>query len=308
MIDLSVNIGSLRLKNPVLMASGCFGWGSEYSKVFDIDALGGIVTKTITLKPREGNKPPRIWETPGGMLNSIGLANPGVETFINEAIPFLEKVRCARVVSIAGETVSEFERLLSIIAPLEPVDAIEINISCPNVEKGGMSFGTDPAVVSRLFASLRVITKKPLWAKLTPNVTDIVEIAKSAVEAGADALVAINTLIGMDIDIMNFTPRLGNITGGLSGPAIKPVALAKVYALHKALPNVPIIGSGGIVSPGDAISHMLAGATAIQVGSGIFANPLLPLEIIENLELYCLNMDFPRAAYITGYLIIPGNK
>ena len=242
------------------------------------------------------------------MLNSIGLANPGVEGFISEAIPFLKDVRCARIVSIAEETEKEFAKLLGIIAPLEPVDAIEINISCPNVEKGGMSFGIDPIVVSRLFDTFRKITDKPLWAKLTPNVTDIVDIGKAAVNSGADALVAINTLVGMDIDIATCTPRIGNITGGLSGPAIKPIALAKVFALHSALPNVPIIGSGGITSPGDAIAHMLAGASAIQVGSGIFANPMLPLEIIENIETYCVGMDFPRAADLTGYLIIPEKK
>ncbi len=305
MIDLSIRIGSLELKNPVLTASGCFGVGREYSEIYDISSLGGIVTKTITLRPREGNLPPRIWETPAGMLNSIGLANPGVKSFIETEIPFLRDIECVRIVSVAGETIGEFVELVGEIAPLEEVDAIEINISCPNVEQGGLTFGTDPVVITELVGKLRPVTKKPLWVKLTPNVTNIVATGKAAVDAGADALCAINTLLGMAIDTDTRKPRLGNVTGGLSGPAILPVALVKVYELYREFPEIPIIGIGGIGSPTEAIAHMLAGASAVQVGSGLFSYPRLPLDIIESFEEYCDEQGFSSVREITGSLIIP---
>ncbi len=304
MIDLSVQIGSLKLKNPVLTASGCFGVGREYSELYDISNLGGIVTKTITLQPREGNPPPRIWETAAGMLNSIGLAGPGIETFIAEEIPFLRKLECARIVSVAGETIAEFAELIKQLGPIEGVDVYELNVSCPNVEHGGMAFGKDCGVIKELMAEVRPITGKPVWVKLTPNVTDIVEIGRAAVEGGADALCAINTLLGMAIDIRTRKPRLGGVTGGLSGPAILPVALAKVHQLYDALPETPIIGIGGIGGPEDAIAHMIVGATAVQIGSGQFSYPRLPLDTIDSIAEYCMEMRIPNATNITGSLII----
>lgn len=289
-----------------MTASGCFGFGREYAKLYDINLLGGIATKTVTLEPREGNLPSRICETPGGMLNSIGLANPGLKVFIKEELPFLKTLSCVKVVSVAGETEEEFIKIISKLSPLDGYDVLELNVSCPNVERGGMAFGTDPGIVSSLVSVLRKETKKPLWVKLTPNVTDIVSIGKASVDSGADALVAINTLVGMGIDIVTCTPRLGNVLGGFSGPAIKPVALAKVFALHRALPDVPIIGVGGISEPSDAIEFLLAGASAVQIGSGIFPNPGLPLVVIEGLQAYCLENNFANASDLTGYLILPG--
>ncbi|HHS49896.1 MAG TPA: dihydroorotate dehydrogenase [candidate division Zixibacteria bacterium] len=304
MSDLAVNIGNVRLKNPVMVASGCFGVGREYGELFDLSFLGGIVTKTVTLEPREGNLPPRVWETPAGMLNSIGLANPGISAFIETEIPFFRELDCAKIISIAGKNFGEFVEIIKKIDALDCIDAIEINVSCPNVEEGGLAFGTSPETVSGLVSTVRKITEKPLWVKLTPNVTDIAEIGRSAVDAGADALCAINTLSAMEIDIGRRVSRLGNITGGLSGAAIRPVALAKVFALHRALPDVPVVGIGGITEAGDAIAHMLAGASAVQVGSGIFRSPHLPIEVVVGIDQYCEFYDFPRAEDLTGALNI----
>lgn len=300
MINLSVKIGTLELKNPVLTASGCFGVGREYAEIYDISELGGIVIKTLTLEPREGNPPPRICETAAGMLNSIGLAGPGVDAFIAEDIPFLRELDCVRIASVAGETVEEFVEIVKKVAPLYEVEAIELNVSCPNVEKGGMAFGTDPEIVAKLVDEIRQVTAKPLWVKLTPNVTDIVQIGRAAIDAGADALCAINTLLGMAIDTNTRTPLLGSVTGGLSGPAILPIALARVFQLHTAFPEFPIIGVGGIGGPQDAIAHLIAGATAVQIGSGQFSYPRLPIDTIESIEEYCKENDFANATDITG--------
>ncbi len=306
MSKLAVSVGSVRLKNPVLVASGCFGVGREYGELFDLSLLGGIVTKTVTREPRAGNPAPRLWETPSGMLNSIGLANPGIEVFIEKEIPFLNDVGCAVVVSIAGKVFEDFEELVRRLDPIECIDAIEINVSCPNVKEGGLAFGTSPETVESLVATLRPLTAKPLWVKLTPDATDIALIGRSAVNGGADALCAINTLTGMEIDVGRRVPRIGNIFAGLSGPAIRPVALAKVFTLHSALPDIPIVGIGGISEAGDAIAHMLAGASAVQVGSGIFRSPHLPLEVIRGIAEYCEFFDFAGARDITGALIIEG--
>ncbi len=305
MIDLSVKIGSLCLKNPVITASGCYGVGREYGELYDPSKLGGIVTKTITLRPREGNSPPRICETAAGMLNSIGLANSGVGAFIRDDIPFLRKLECARIVSIAGEGLDEFAELIRRLDPLGEIDGFEINVSCPNVERGGLAFGTDPDVVGKLVDSIRPLTQKPLWVKLTPNVTDIVKIGKAAVDSGADALCAINTLLGMAIDIDTKKPMIGNVVAGLSGPAILPVALMKVFQLHTALPETPIVGIGGIGYPKDAITHMIAGACAVQIGSGQFPYPMLPLDTVAGIETYCVIKGLSKAQEITGSLILP---
>ncbi len=302
MINMSVKIGSVELKNPVLTASGCFGVGREYGELYDISVLGGIVTKTVTLEPRPGNKPPRICETPAGMLNSIGLANPGVEGFIETEIPFLEDLKTVRVVSVAGKKVDDFVQVVRKLSDLGAVDLFELNVSCPNVEKG-IAFGTDPKLVADLVGACRKITKKDIWVKLTPNVTDITIPAKAAIDSGADALTAINTVQGMAVDIDTCKPLIGNVFAGLSGPAIHPVALAKVHQLRRAFPNFPIVGVGGIASAKDAVAMMIAGANAVQIGSGQFPNPNLPLVAIAGIGEYCEDKGYQSAAEITGSLL-----
>ena len=282
MIDMSVKIGSVELKNPVLTASGCFGVGREYGELYDVSVLGGIVTKTVTLEPRAGNKPPRICETPAGMLNSIGLANPGVEGFIEAEIPFLEKLSTVRVVSVAGKAVEDFAEVIRRLTDLDAVDIFELNVSCPNVEKG-IAFGTDPKLVADLVSACRKITRKDIWVKLTPNVTDITIPADAAIDSGADALTAINTVQGMAVDIDSCKPMIGNVFAGLSGPAIHPVALAKVHQLRRAFADFPIVGVGGIGSAEDVVAMMIAGANAVQIGSGQFPNPNLPLMAIAGI-------------------------
>jgi len=301
MVDLSVKIGSLTLKNPVLTASGCFGIGREYGELYDLSLLGGIVTKTVTLEPRSGNPPPRIWETAAGMLNSIGLANPGVDVFIKEEIPFIKKLDCACIVSVAGKSITEFAAVVGKLDPKKGIDGFELNVSCPNVDSG-MAFGTDTVIVAKLVETVRAITKKPLWVKLTPNVTDIVSVARAAINSGADAITAINTLQAMAVDIETGKPQIGNVLSGLSGPAILPVALAKVYLLRQALPETSIIGVGGIANPGDAIAHMIVGANAVQIGSGQFPYPRLPLDVIETVADYCSDREYISASEITNSL------
>jgi dihydroorotate dehydrogenase (NAD+) catalytic subunit len=303
MIDLSVKIGSLSLKNPVMTASGCFGVGREYSQLYDVSLLGGIVTKTVTLKPRTGNKPPRLWETPAGMLNSIGLANPGVKGFIEKEIPFLEALDTLRVVSVAGQTIEEYAKVIEKLDKQSAVDAFELNVSCPNVEKG-IAFGTEPEVVAELVKRCRESTSKPIWVKLTPNVTDNPAPGKAAIDAGAEALTAINTVQAMEVDVESCKPMIGNVMAGLSGPAIHPIAMAKVYQLKRALPKAHIIGVGGIASSRDAIAIMIAGANAIQIGSGQFPNPLLPLYILESLEGYCIAKEYDSITEITNSIVI----
>jgi len=302
MINMSVKIGSVELKNPVLTASGCFGVGREYGELYDISVLGGIVSKTVTLEPRPGNKPPRICETPAGMLNSIGLANPGVAGFIETEIPFLEDLKTVRVVSVAGKKVDDFVQVVRKLSDLDAVDLFELNVSCPNVEKG-IAFGTDPKLVADLVGACRKITKKDIWVKLTPNVTDITIPAKAAIDSGADALTAINTVQGMAVDIDTCKPLIGNVFAGLSGPAIHPVALAKVHQLRRAFPNFPIVGVGGIASAKDAVAMMIAGANAVQIGSGQFPNPNLPLVAIAGIGEYCEDKGYKSAAEITGSLL-----
>lgn len=302
MINMSVKIGSVELKNPVLTASGCFGVGREYSELYDVSVLGGIVTKTVTLEPRSGNKPPRICETPAGMLNSIGLANPGVEGFIETEIPFLEDLKTVRVVSVAGKNVDDFAEVIRRLTDLDAVDLFELNVSCPNVEKG-IAFGTDPKLVADLVGACRKITKKDIWVKLTPNVTDITIPAKAAIDSGADALTAINTVQGMAVDIDTCKPMIGNVFSGLSGPAIHPVALAKVHQLRRAFPKFPIVGVGGISSANDAVAMMIAGANAVQIGSGQFPNPSLPIMAIAGIGEYCEDKGYKRAGEITGSLL-----
>jgi len=292
MPKLETEIAGIKMKNPVMVASGTFGFGKEYAEYIDLNKLGAIVTKSITLKPREGNPPPRLVETPAGMLNSIGLENPGIEGFLAEELHFLAKFDTPIIVNIAGETVEEYAELAKILSREPTVKGLEINISCPNVKKGGMSFGVDPKLTAEVIAQVRKSALSlPIIAKLTPNVTDITVIAKAAVEAGADALSAINTVLGMAIDLETGRSRLGTLTGGLSGPAIKPIALRMVYEISHTV-NVPVIGIGGIVSGQDAYEFILAGAKAVQVGTANFIDVEAPLKIIKELEAY-LNKDLP---------------
>ncbi len=281
---LQVNIGGLLLKNPVMSASGTFGFGEEYAKYFDINKLGAIVVKGITLEPRQGNKPPRIAETPAGILNSIGLQNPGIKEFIRTELPQLKKYNIPIIVNVSGNNIEEYCTIVKMLNEVE-VDAIELNLSCPNVEKGGMAIGVDKDMVFEVTSKVKKISKKPLIVKLSPNVTDITEIAISAEKAGADAISLINTILGMAIDINTKKPLLGNNMGGLSGPAIKPIAIRMVYQVAQNI-KIPIIGMGGIVSGADAIEFLLAGASAVAVGSASFVNPLACIEVLNGIEKY----------------------
>jgi dihydroorotate dehydrogenase (NAD+) catalytic subunit len=299
--DLSVKIGSLNLKNPVLTASGTFGYGLEYSKYFDPALLGGIITKTVTLEPRAGNPMPRIAETPAGMLNSIGLANVGADVFLESKLPELEALQTAVIANIAGNTVEEYCLLLQKIAKHPRVDAIEVNVSCPNVEQGGLAFGADASVIEEILHCMRPETDKPLIIKLTPNVTDIQSIAAAAESAGADALSLINTVLGMGVDIRTRKPLLARVTGGLSGPAIKPIALAKVYQVAQIV-SIPIIGLGGIMTGEDAVEFFIAGASAVQVGTLNFVQPDGALQVISGIEKYCADQGVERIRDLVGTL------
>lgn len=280
-----MEIAGIKIKNPVMVASGTFGWGKEYSEYMDLNKLGAIITKSITLNPREGNPPPRIVETPSGMLNSIGLQNEGIEHFLKEGLPFLAKFDTPTIVNIAGESVKEYAELAKRLSKETTVKGIEVNISCPNVKLGGMSFGVDPKLTKEVISAVRKATSQPVIAKLTPNVTDITIIAKAAVEAGADAISAINTVVGMSIDIETRKSRLGAQTGGLSGPAIRPIAVRMVYEVAHAV-KVPVIGIGGIMTGNDAIEFFLAGARAVQVGTANFVDTEAPVRIIREIEDY----------------------
>ena len=281
--ELSVKIAGLTMQNPVGVASGTFGFGQEYAQLLDLDALGALYTKAITFEKREGNPAPRLFETPSGLLNSIGLANLGVVAFVEEKLPFLKTLHCSIVANIAGSTEDEYCRVIQAIEEAagpcgNGVDAYEINVSCPNVSHGGMSFGTDPSQVEKLTRRIRTLTKRPIFVKLSPNVTDIATIAVAAEQGGADALTCINTVVGMAIDIESLKPRFARETAGLSGPAIRPVGVACVWKASRAV-KIPVIGCGGISSAEDAIEYLLAGASAIQVGTAIFVDPELPFKI-----------------------------
>lgn len=308
--DLSVTIGSLVMPNPVGVASGSFGYGQEYEPLVEIDKLGALYTKAVTLEPRKGNPPPRLVETPQGLINSIGLANPGLDAFVREKLPFLKKKSCAIIVNIAGSTEDEYLRVVEglenvVGRPMKGaksgIDGYEINVSCPNVKHGGMSFGTDPVLVERLTASLRRTTQRPLIVKLSPNVTDIAGIAAAAEQGGADAVSCINTLVGMAIDTERCRPLIAMGTGGLSGPAIRPVGVACTWKVARAV-KIPVIGLGGIASTGDALQYFLAGASAIQVGTAIFADPRAPLQILEGIEAWMKRKNVARIKDIAALL------
>lgn len=297
--SLEIEIGGLKLKNPVLSASGTYGYGREYLPFFSPDRLGAIVTKGVSLTPWPGNRSPRIHETTGGMLNAIGLQNPGVDHFIEEALPFLRNYQTPVIVNIVGKTIEEYAEVARILNDYPEVSGFEINISCPNVKEGGIAFGTDPAMAAAVTGAVRKTTRKPLIVKLSPNVTDITVIARSVEDAGADALSLINTLLGMAIDIRSRRPVLGNLVGGLSGPAIKPVALRMVWQIFPIV-KIPIIGIGGICSPIDALEFIMAGSTAVGIGTALFKDPLAPIKIIEGIEEFLVEEGLTRVTELKG--------
>jgi len=281
--DLSVNFAGIKLKNPVLTASGTFGYGEEYAEFVDLNKLGGVIVKGISINPIKGNPPPRIWETPSGMLNAIGLENPGVDVFLNEKMPYLRQFDTAVIVNIFGYSCEEYVQVAEKLDGVPGVAGLEVNISCPNVKAGGIVFGTNQQAAFELLAAVRKATKLPIIAKLSPNVTDITEFARTARDAGCDGLSLINTLIGMAIDVRCMKPRLANCTGGLSGPAIKTVAVRMVWQVAKSV-HLPILGMGGIVTGEDALEFILAGASAVAVGTANFVNPRATLDVLAGIE------------------------
>ena len=282
--NLQIKIGDLIFKNPILIASGTGGFGKEISNFYSLEILGGFVTKSITLKPRLGNLPPRIWETPCGLLNSIGLENPGLEIFMIEELPFLEKINTNIIVSIAGESIEEYEILVKELNNTN-ISAIEVNVSCPNVNKGGIQFGLDKEILYELIKRLIKITQKPLWIKLSPHTERIDEIAKILKKARVSAIVLFNTFLGLAIDWKNRKPVFKNIFAGLSGPAIKPLVLRYIWEIFEKV-KIPIIGCGGIICFEDVLEYILAGASLIEIGTANFINPLICKEVIEKLENY----------------------
>ncbi len=303
-MDLSAQLApkhkkGLLLANPVMTASGTFGYGTEYSHLFDIQRLGAIICKGTTLHPREGNPQPRLVETTGGLLNSIGLQNIGVKALIKEKAPIWAKWLVPVIVNIAGETIDEYARLARELDGVPGVSGLEVNISCPNVKAGGAEFGSNPDSAASVTAAVKAATSLPVLVKLTPNTSHIARIATAVAEAGADAISLINTLKGMAIDTSQRRPVLGNVTGGLSGPAIKPVALAMVYEVAGAV-SVPVIGCGGIISAQDAIEFFMAGASAVQVGTASFANPRAPLDVLEGIEQFMNKEGLIKLSEIIG--------
>ena len=287
-VNLAVEIGSLKIKNPVMTASGTFGYGEEYADYVDLKRLGAIVVKGLSLKPRLGNPPPRITETASGMLNAVGLQNIGVEAFISEKLPYLRKYNVAVIANIYGETYAEYSKVAGKLSSAKGVHALEVNVSCPNVKKGGLSFGADPKAAAEVTRRVKGETNLPVIVKLTPNVTDIAAIAQAVEKAGADAVSLINTLAGMSVDLKTRTPHLKNITGGLSGPAIKPVALRMVWQVVQRV-SIPVIGIGGIMTAEDALEFLILGAKAVQIGTANFINPRATLNVIDGMQNYLVD-------------------
>ncbi len=300
--DLSVEISGIKMKNPVMTASGTFG-PKEYLPFVELNRLGALVVKTVTLKSRPGNPPPRLRETPCGVLNSIGLQNPGVKVFIKEDLPWLSQFDVPIIVSVGGETVEEYLKIIEFLNETKEISAVELNISCPNVKKGGIFFGVDPDEAANLTVKAKKISRFPLWVKLSPNVTDISLIAKVVEESGADAVSLINTIVGMAVDVKTFKPYLGGITGGLSGPAIKPIAVRMVWEVAKRV-KIPVIGMGGIMNAHDALEFFLVGAKAVAVGTANLVNPKAVLEIISGIKKYMKEKGFKRMGEIVGKIII----
>lgn len=304
--QMEVEIAGIKLKNPVMTASGTFGYGQEYAHFVDLNKLGAMILKGITLKPKMGNSPPRVIETPSGMLNAIGLQNVGVEVLIKEKLPYLKKFNTPVVINISGNTIEEYMELarrLEEVSEAAGVAGLEVNISCPNVKKGGMVWGTNAQSTYKIISSVRKATSLPLIVKLTPNVTDIKTIAQAAEEAGADAISLINTLVGMAVDIDSLKPKLANVSGGLSGPALKPVALWLVWQVFQTV-NIPVIGIGGIIKVEDALEFIIAGARAIEIGTANFVNPRATIEIIEGIEKYLIENNIKDINELVGSMKI----
>ena len=297
-MNTSVNLAGIKMKNPVTVASGTFGYGREFEEFIDLNKLGGICTKGTSLKPKAGNKPPRVYETTAGMLNSIGLQNPGVEYFMNNDLPYLKKFDTAIIVNACGSSIDEYVELAKVLNTLD-IDGVELNLSCPNVKAGCMAFGTTYEGVKQVTSEVRKVLDKPLIVKLTPNVTSIQDPARGAEDAGADGISLINTLLGMSIDIHTKKPHLANNMGGLSGPAVKPVAVRMVYQASKAV-KIPILGLGGIVTGEDAIEFMLAGASAVSIGTGNFIAPDQSIKVVQGIENYMKKYNIEDINRIVG--------
>jgi len=297
--DLTINIGKIKLKNPVIVASGTFGFGEEYEDFLNLNHLGAIIPKGISLKPMVGNPPPRIFETESGILNSIGLQNPGLQDFIKNKLPHFKNIKTNLIINFFGNTQKEYTELARCFDGVPGISGLEMNISCPNVERGGMAFCSEPKIVYRLVCAVRKSTKLTLIVKLSPNVTDIAAIAKSAEEGGADAVSLVNTFKAMAINIRSRKPELGNIIGGLSGPAIKPIALRMVWEVSQTV-NIPVIGMGGIMKTEDAIEFILVGASAVQIGTANLVNPRTAIEVIQGIKHYLIQNKMPRIQKLIG--------
>jgi dihydroorotate dehydrogenase (NAD+) catalytic subunit len=300
-MDLSVRIGSLELKNPLIAASGCFGYGVEYADFVDLSTLGGVAVKGLFLSEREGHPPPRIVETPAGMLNAIGLQGIGVRRFVDEKLPELRARRATVIVNVCGTTLDEYVEVSRILSQAEGVDALELNISCPNIKEGGIQFGCSLTGTYDVVSAVRKVTTLPVIPKLTPNVTDVSSFAKAAEDAGADAVSLVNTFLAMVIDVESRRPKISNVVGGLSGPAIRPIAVRMVYECRQAV-KIPIIGMGGIAEARDVLEFMIAGATAVQVGTANFVDPLIWPKLIDGLRGYMERHRMDRIASLVGTL------
>ncbi len=303
MVDLKVNLGTIQLKNPVMTASGTFGYGTEYADFMDVSRIGGIVVKGTTLRDRQGNAYPRMAETPSGMLNAVGLQNKGVDYFVNHIYPEIKDVNTSIFVNVSGSTIEDYIETAAKINELDKIPGIELNISCPNVKEGGMAFGTSCPSAAQVVKAVRKVYSKELMVKLSPNVTSISEIAKAVEAEGADSVSLINTLLGMAIDAEKRKPVLSTVTGGLSGPAVKPVALCMVWQVAKSV-KIPVVGMGGIMNARDAIEFLLAGASAVQIGTANFIDPTVSVKVLEGIETYLLQHNFSSVNEIIGALEI----
>lgn len=302
-VDLSVQVGELKFRNPILLASGTVGYGNEISDFVDLNKIGGIVTKSLSLKPRKGNPPQRIVETPAGMLNAIGLQNVGVEEFLNEKVPFLKKFDVPLICNIAASTIEEYVECTRMLTGEEFIKGFELNVSCPNVKQGGLQFGNDPIAVGKITQRVKAVTNKPVIVKLSPNVSYISEFAKVVKAEGGDAVSAINTLVGTSFDINTRKPKLFNVFGGLSGPAIKPIALAKVLEIKQKV-DIPVLGIGGIMIWKDVVEFMITGASAVQIGTLNFIDPTAPVKMLRDLENYCVENNIQKISELTGSFIL----
>jgi len=300
-IRTGFTLGSMVCRNRVWVASGTFGYGDECPDLVDVNNIGALITKSLSLKPRDGNPPPRIVETPSGMINSIGLANIGVQRFLEEKAPFLRALNTAVIVNIAASTIEEYKEVLGRIEEADCCDGYEINVSCPNVKEGGLSFGTNVSMTAEITRVLRPLTSKPLIVKLTPNVTSVSQFARAVQDEGADAVSLINTLIGMSVDVKTRRPKISTTTGGLSGPAIRPVALAKVYEVVKSV-TIPVIGIGGITCANDALEFFITGAAAVEIGTANYIDPNIAVTIANDIKLFCLENGIDDVADIIGTL------